>query len=99
VLAVGGWPDKAFQPSNWEWIFEAEPLSSSGRHEEAIAIMLDGIDQVGETAPLLYHLARFEARAGRGAKATEHLHRALELRPDLREHAVSDEDIASLVTD
>src|SRR3954451_20190239 len=22
VLAVGGWPDKPFEPSSWEWFFE-----------------------------------------------------------------------------
>ena len=65
VLAVGGWPDKAFEPSGWEWRFEAEPLSDAGKHEEALAIMEDALDQFGESGPGLYHVARFEARAGR----------------------------------
>lgn len=97
VLAVGGWPDRAFEPSGWEWTFEAEPLSTAGRHDEAIAMMLDGLAQLGESAPGLYHLARFEARAGHTEDATAHIERALELRPDFREHAETDEDLRPLL--
>lgn len=97
VLAVGGWPDKAFEPSGWEWPFEADPLSKAGRHDEALAIMADGLEQLGESAPGLYHLARFEARAGRTDEARGHLARALELRPDIRDHAAADEDLAPLL--
>ena len=99
VLAVGGWPDKAFEPSGWEWTFEAEPLSNAGRHDEAIAIMQDGLEQLGESAPGLYHLARFEARDGRMEDARAHIARALELRPDIREHAETDEDLAPLISE
>lgn len=97
VLAVGGWPDKAFEPSGWEWPFEAEPLSDAGRHEEAIAIMHDGIEQLGESGPGYYHLARFEARAGQTEEATAHLIKALDLRPDLREHSEKDKDLLPLL--
>ena len=97
VLAVGGWPDKAFEPSGWEWPFEAEPLSMAGRHDEAIAVMDAGLAELGESAPGLYHLARFESRAGRRDDAVDHLRRALELRPDLREPAERDEDLAPLL--
>ena len=84
MLAVGGWPDKAFEPSGWEWRFEAEPLSDAGRHEEALAIMQDSLDQFGESGAGLYHVARYEARAGRAADATAHIARALELNPEFR---------------
>lgn len=99
VLAVGGWPDKAFEPSGWEWPFEAGPLADQGRHDEAIAIMEDGIRERGESAPGYYHLARFEAKGGRRDDAVGHLRKALELRPDLREHAERDEDLAPLLGD
>ena len=39
VLAVGGWPDKPFEPSSWEWFFEAY----SQAPEEGIATMEDGL--------------------------------------------------------
>jgi len=97
VLAVGGWPDKAFEPSGWEWRFEAEPLSDAGKHEEALAIMEDALEQFGESGPGLYHVARFEARAGRREDAAAHLRRALELDPDLRRYAEQNEDLAPLL--
>ncbi len=97
VLAVGGWRDKAFEPSGWEWPFEAEPLSDAGRHDEAIAIMEGGLAELGESPEGLYHLARFEARAGRTEDATAHIERALELKPEYREHAEKNEDLAPLL--
>jgi tetratricopeptide (TPR) repeat protein len=97
VLAVGGWPDKAFEPSGWEWRFEAEPLSDAGRHEDALAIMQDALDQFGESGPGLYHVARFEHRAGRKEDAVAHLRRTLELDPELRQYAEKDEDLAPLL--
>jgi tetratricopeptide (TPR) repeat protein len=97
VLAVGGWPDKAFEPSGWEWRFEAEPLSDAGKHEEALAIMEDALEQFGESGPGLYHVARFEARAGRTDEARQHIARALELNPEFREYAEQDKDLAPLL--
>lgn len=97
VLAVGGWPDKAFEPSGWEWPFEADPLSKAGRHDEAIAIMQDGLEQLGESPEGLYHLARFEARAGRVEDAKAHIERSLALKPEYREHAEKDDDLAPLL--
>jgi tetratricopeptide (TPR) repeat protein len=97
VLAVGGWPDKAFEPSGWEWRFEAEPLSDAGKHEEALAIMEDALVQFGESGPGLYHVARFEHRAGRKNDAITHLRRALELDPELRQYAEKNDDLAPLL--
>ena len=97
MLAVGGWPDKAFEPSGWEWRFEAEPLSDAGRHEEAIAIMQDALDQFGESGAGLYHVARYESRAGRTDDAAAHLTRALELNPEYREYAEKDADLTPLL--
>lgn len=97
VLAVGGWPDKAFEPSGWEWTFEANPHAEAGRYDEAIAIMEDGLEQLGESGPGLYHLARFEAKAGRRDEAAAHVRRMLELWPEGREHAEKNEDLAPLL--
>jgi tetratricopeptide (TPR) repeat protein len=97
VLAVGGWRDKAFEVTGWEWPFEAEPLSKAGRHDEAIAIMESGLAELGESPEGLYHLARFEARGGRTEEATAHLEQALELKPEYREYAEKNEDLAPLL--
>lgn len=97
VLAVGGKPGEAFTPSAWEWYFAAYPLSRAGKHEDAIATMEDGLAERPDHPAMLYHLACMEARAGRGDDALGHLRRAIELRPDLREHAGKDDDLRELV--
>lgn len=97
VLAVGGWPDKAFEPSGWEWRFEAEPLSDAGKHDEALAIMDDATEQFGESPEGLFHIARFKARAGRTEEATADIDRALELKPEYRQYAEKDADLAPLL--
>jgi tetratricopeptide (TPR) repeat protein len=99
VLAVGGWPDKAFEPSGWEWRFEAEPLSDAGRHDEALAIMQDATEQFGESGAGLYHIARYESRMGRRDEAAAHIRRALELNQEYREYAEKDGDLAPLLGD
>jgi hypothetical protein len=95
VLAVGGWPDKPFEPSSWEWYFEAYAQEP----EQGIATMEEALRERGERGELLYHLACLEARAGRRGDALEHLARAIELRPDARERAAEDDDLKDLVSD
>src|SRR5205823_12944276 len=92
VLAVGGWPDKPFEPSQWEWYFE----SYAHEPERAIEILEDGLRELGERAWLLYHLACHEALAGRRDEAREHLRRAIELDPRAAERASDDEDLAGI---
>jgi tetratricopeptide (TPR) repeat protein len=59
--------------------------------------MEDGLRECGEYPALLYHLARYESQAGRTHEAVAHLQRAIELRPDLQEHAEQDEDLKSVL--
>jgi hypothetical protein len=92
VLAVGGWPDKPFEPSSWEWFFEAYAQTP----EEGLATMQDAIEQFGERPELLYHLACMEAKLGRLDDARGHLDRAIELRPALAESAAEDDDLSAL---
>ena len=95
VLAVGGWPDKPFEPSSWEWFFEAYAQEP----EEGVATMEAAIRELGERPELLYHLACMEAKAGRDEDALRHLIRAIELRPDLRKDAEGDDDLKEIVSD
>ena len=96
VLALGGWPDKPFEPSAWEWFFEAygqEP-------EEGVATMQDAVERFRgqpQEATMLYHLACMESRAGSPEDARRHLERALELDPGLRERAETDEDLSGVL--
>ena len=93
VLAVGGWPDRPFEPSQWEWYFEA----SGKEPERAIEIMREGIAELGEKPWLLYELARHEARAGRQDEAREHLAQAIEREPRAAKRANGDEHLRELL--
>jgi hypothetical protein len=93
VLAVGAKPGEAFTPSPWEWIFEGYAKTP----DEAIAIVQDGIRDLGEKPAFHYHLACFSAKAGRKEEARSYLERALEERPDWRERAAQDDDLAGLL--
>ena len=93
VLAFGGWPDRPFEPSQWEWYFEA----SEHEPERAIEIMREGIAELCERGWLLYELARHEARAGRRDHAREHLTKAVELEPRAAERAGGDEHLRELL--
>jgi hypothetical protein len=94
VLAVGGWPDKPFEPSSWEWFFEAKAQEP----EQGIETMRAAIEELGERGELFYHLACIEARAGRRHDAVGHLARAIELRPEAAAHAAEDPDLRDLVS-
>jgi mannose-6-phosphate isomerase-like protein (cupin superfamily) len=92
VLAVGGWPDKPFQPSAWEWYFEAYAQEP----ERGIAILEQGLGELGDNPALFYHLACLEARAARLEDARGHLARAIELAPEMREWAEKDDDLVEV---
>jgi len=89
VLAVGAKPGEAFEPSAWEWYFQAYQQPT----EEGIETLRSGIEEDGERSPLYYHLACLEARAGRLDDARAHLARAIELDPRAAELAAEDDDL------
>jgi hypothetical protein len=93
VLAIGAKPGEVFQPSVWEWVFEGYATTP----DEAIAILQEGIREIGEHPAFQYHLACFAAKAGRMDEAKAYLERALEERPEWRERAAADEDLAGVV--
>ena len=95
VLAIGGEPGR-HDVSAWEWFFAAYAYLNEGEHEKAIAELQRGLEQRPAHPPLLYHLACVEARAGRRDDALEHLKLAIMGDPKLREHAVTDDDFASI---
>jgi Flp pilus assembly protein TadD len=96
VLAVGGPPGQAFEPSPWESAFRAEPLARAGDAEGAVAIVRQALDEHPDDPSVLYNLACFEALAGHDDDAIAHLARAVELRPATREWAATDKDLARL---
>ena len=96
VLAAGGWPGRPFEPSGWEWAFEAYGRAGQGDFDGALEVLQDWLHERGEDPIALYHVACIECRAGRPEEALPHLRRALELQPVLEERAREDEDLAPL---
>jgi quercetin dioxygenase-like cupin family protein len=99
VLAVGGKPGEAYEPSAWEWSFAASPLRDRADYAGALAIVREGLEQKPDSPSLLYHVAFYEALAGNRGAALEHLRRAVERDERVRGWAREDEDFASLRDD
>jgi tetratricopeptide (TPR) repeat protein len=97
VLAVGAKPGEAFHPMSWEENAAILPLFGEGRYEEAKAMLVDALGRYKtDRATLIYNLACTEARLGEREEALQHLAEAFEERPDLRELALTDEDLESV---
>ena len=96
VLSFGGPP--TFQPSAWEWAFQAGPLTRSDP-ERAREILTEGLRLYPQSGSLLYGLACLEAVQGRREEALDALRRAVEVAPDATVWARDDEDFASLRED
>ena len=96
VLAVGGPPDAAYEPSPWEPAFRAEALARGSDPEGAVAIVREALDEHPDNPSVLYNLACFETLAGHHDDAIVHLTRAIELRPASREWAQDDSDLDAL---
>jgi tetratricopeptide (TPR) repeat protein len=93
VLAVGGEAGRPYEVSPWEWTFVAMPALRTGRWDEAIAILEDGLRAKPGNASILYNLACAEAGAGRTADALAHLDEAVRALPALAARAREDPDL------
>ena len=98
VLAVGGRPGEAYEPSAWEWVFAASPHRDRGDYGAGLAIVREGLEESGNPV-LHYHVAYYEALDGNRDAALEHLRKSVEHRPETRGWARGDEDFASLRDD
>jgi tetratricopeptide (TPR) repeat protein len=99
VLAVGGKPGEAYEPSAWESWFAAAPHRERGEYEQALAIIDADLKQRPDHPALLYETACYEALLGRRDDAVEHLRQAVEREPRFGKSALKDEDFASLAED
>jgi quercetin dioxygenase-like cupin family protein len=93
VLSFGGPP--TFEPSAWEWAFQAGPLVRS-EPERARRILEEGLSIHPQAGSLHYNLACLEAVQGNREAALAALRRAIELRPECAEWAREDDDLASI---
>ena len=97
VLALGGTAGAPYLPGPWEWSFRAEPLARSGEHEQAVAIMREGLESYPDNPAMLYNAACFTALAGDADAAVEYLRRAFAVDPGrVRSWSASDTDLDSL---
>ncbi len=96
ILAVGGKPGRASQPSGWELWAPARSAYENGDYERAIGLIAPIVADHPEYATLAYNLACCESLAGRADDAIAHLAAALETSEDLRRLARSDSDLDPL---
>jgi tetratricopeptide (TPR) repeat protein len=92
VLAMGGKPGEPFEVSPWEDYFAAIPLSATGDHDGAAAIIRGALERNPDNPSVLYNLACAETLAGDTEAALEHLARAVELNPKTADWAEQDSD-------
>jgi quercetin dioxygenase-like cupin family protein len=97
VLAVGGVPG-THEASAWEYFFPALPLLRAGDYDAARRVLEEGMKE--KEAPVMhYQLACVEALAGNRERALDELAIAVEGSDRYREHAQTDEDLASIRDD
>ena len=99
VLAVGGKPGEAYEPSAWESWFAASPFRDRGEYEQALAVIDKDLKQRPDHPALLYESACYEALLGRRDDSLAHLRQAVEREPRFAQSASADEDFGSLAGD
>jgi hypothetical protein len=92
VLALGGKPGVAHEPSAWEAMFAAVPAAREGRWDDAIRLHEEALAEQPQSAPLLYNLACMESLGGRPLDALLHQTRAIEHDPKIAEYSAKDVD-------
>jgi quercetin dioxygenase-like cupin family protein len=92
VLALGGKPGAAHEPSPWETMFAAVPAAREGRWDDAIRLHEEALAEQPRSAPLLFSIACMESQGGRPLDALLHLRQAVDLDPKWAEHAAKDSD-------
>ncbi len=92
LVAIGGTPGKAYEPSGYELWMPLHHLYESGKYAEAADRGRDLIEAHPEYAAPLYNLACCESLAGRTADAVKHLRLAIDRTERFRSLAADDSD-------
>ena len=92
IIAVGGVPGKACEPTGWELWAPLRPLYEAGEYADAADRGRELIEAHPQYSGLWYNLACCESLAGRTTDAIEHLRRAIELSEQSRAYATGDSD-------
>jgi mannose-6-phosphate isomerase-like protein (cupin superfamily) len=100
VLAIGGKPGAAFEPSAWEEIFAGVGYAKLGELEQARATLRAAIEQRPDAWQGPFNWACVEALHGDRVVALEQLERAAALAPEkVAESAAADSDFDSIRDD
>ena len=92
IVALGGTPGTAYEPSGWEVWAQLNPLYEAGEYAEAADRGGELIEAHPEYAGVLYNVACCESLAGRTADAIEHLRLAIDRTERFRSLAAGDSD-------
>jgi hypothetical protein len=92
IVALGGTPGKAYEPTGYEIWAPLGILYEEGRYAEAADRGRELVEAHPEFPALLYNVACCESLAGRTADAVEHLRLAIERGEGHRSLAVGDSD-------
>ncbi len=92
IIALGGTPGKAYEPTGFEICAPLAPLYEAGKYAEAADRGQELIKAHPEYPALLYNVACCESLAGRTADAIEHLRLAIERADRFRSFAADDSD-------
>lgn len=96
VLAVGGWPDRAYHPLPWEPIYLAQEAIRDGEWARAAEILEREAGEHRDSGFVRYRLACCHAQAGARDRAFDELRRAIDIDPLMRERAANDPQLASI---
>ena len=92
MIALGGAPGQAYEPSGWELWAPLNALYEAGRYAEAADRGRELLDSQPQYAAVFYNVACCESLAGRATDAIDHLRRAIELSERFRALAADDSD-------
>lgn len=96
VVAIGGKPGEAYEPSGWELWAPFNPAFQAGDYDDVIERLAPLVETNPQYAALLYNLACAESLAGRKEAAIAHLRQAIERSERFREFAKTDSDLDPL---
>jgi tetratricopeptide (TPR) repeat protein len=104
ILVIGGKPGEAYQGIDWgdAWPLHRDSITAyrDQRYADALRAVRQALEQNPEHPGLHYNYACFATLAGdRGDETFTHLRRSVELRPEFRDSARTDDDLAALRND
>jgi hypothetical protein len=92
IIAVGGVPGKAYEPSGWPLWAPLNPLYQAGQYAEVADRARELLAAHPEHPEVFYNVACCESLAGRTADALDHLRHAVDLSERCRVLAQGDSD-------